>query len=64
MGVAEHVDRNAAGEIEIAIAVGGGNPNAFASLEGEVDTGVGRQQMRGHGAFANYPWRMIRSENR
>ena len=46
MGVAERIDRDAGGEIEIALAVGRGEPNALAALEGEVDARIGRQQMR------------------
>ena len=49
MRVAERVDRDAGGEIEIALAIGRDQPNAFAPLEGEVDARIGRQQMRGHG---------------
>ena len=43
MGVAEPVDGDAAGEIEIALAVGGDEPGALAALEGKVDTRIGRQ---------------------
>ena len=38
MRVAERVDRDAGGEIEIALAVGGDEPRALAALESEVDT--------------------------
>src|SRR5690348_5183178 len=48
MGVAERVDGDAGGEIEIAFAVRGDEPYAFAPLEGEVDTRKGRHQMRCH----------------
>ena len=48
MGMAEHIDRHAGGEIEIARAVGRRQPGAFAPLEGEVGTRIGRQQMRSH----------------
>ena len=46
MRMAERVDRDARGEIEIAVAVGRGQPNALAPLESEVDPRVGRQHMR------------------
>ena len=49
MGVPQRVDGDAAGKIEIALAVGRDQPSSFASLEGEVDAGIGRQQVRGHG---------------
>src|SRR5262249_24950142 len=42
--VTERVDRNAAGKIEIALAVGADEPSAFAPLKGEVRTCVGRHQ--------------------
>ena len=52
MRVAERVDGDAGGEIEIALAVGGGEPGALAALEREVDAREGRQKMRGaHGTF-------------
>ena len=44
MRVAERIDRDAGGEIEIAVAVGRDQPDALAPLEGEVDTRIGRQQ--------------------
>ena len=46
MRVAERIDRDARGEIEIALAVGRDQPGALAPLEGEVDPRIGRQQMR------------------
>jgi hypothetical protein len=49
MGVTERVDGNAGGKVEIALAVGRDQPNAFAPLEGEVDARKGRHQVRGHG---------------
>jgi hypothetical protein len=45
MGVAERVDRDPRGEIEVALAVGRDEPGALAALEGKIDTRVGRQQM-------------------
>jgi hypothetical protein len=45
MGVSQRVDRDAAGKIEIALAVGRDEPGPFASFEGEVDTGIDRQQV-------------------
>src|ERR1700676_1210215 len=51
--MAERVDRDAGGEIEIALAVGGDQPGALAALETEIDPGEYREQMRrravGHG---------------
>src|SRR5476651_726831 len=53
MAVAQRIDRNTAGEIEIALAIGRDQPCAFAALETEVDPGEYREQMRrgavGHG---------------
>src|SRR6185312_212191 len=49
MRVAERVDGDARGEIEIALAIGRDQPDALAALEGEIDAGVGRQKMRAHG---------------
>ena len=49
MRVAEHIDRDAAAEIEIALAVRRNEPRALASLEGEVDARISRQQVRRHG---------------
>ena len=49
MGVAERVDRDAGGEIEVALAVGRDQPGALAPLESEVDARISRQQMRAHG---------------
>ena len=43
MGVAERVDRDAGGEIEIALAVGRDQPRALAALEREIDARVDRQ---------------------
>ena len=53
MRMAEHVDGDAGGEIEIALAVGRDEPGALAPLEREVDARVGRQKMRGaHGSVS------------
>ena len=49
MGVPEHIDRNARAEVEIALAVGRGQPGALASLEGKVGTRISRQKIRDHG---------------
>ena len=53
MRMAERVHRNAGGEIEIALAVGRDQPDAFAALEAEIDAGEYGKQMRrcavGHG---------------
>ena len=46
MGMAEHIDRDAGREVEIALAVGRGQPGALAPLEGEVGTRISRQKMR------------------
>ena len=42
MRMAERVDRDAAAEIEIALALRRGEPSALASLESEVGTRIGR----------------------
>src|SRR5437870_2086097 len=52
MAVAENVHRHAAGEIEIAFAVGRLQPYALASLEGEVGARISRHQVRRHGTSA------------
>src|SRR5215470_6311767 len=46
MAVAKRVHRHAGGEVEIALAIGGREPNALAPLEGEIRPRIGRQQMR------------------
>ena len=43
MGVTQAIDGDATGEIEIAVAIGGIKPGAFAPLESEVDARIGRQ---------------------
>ena len=50
MGVAQRVDGDAGGEIEIALAVGRDQPYAFAPLKGEVHARKGSHQMRCHGS--------------
>ena len=42
MRIAERGDRDAAAEIEIALAVGRGQPAAFALLEGDVGARINR----------------------
>src|ERR1700704_2374812 len=53
MAMAERVDGDATGEIEIALAIGRYQPGALAALETEIDPGEDREQMRsgavGHG---------------
>ena len=53
VAMAERVDRDTAGEIEIALAVGADQPGALAALETELDPGEYGKQMRrgavGHG---------------
>ena len=43
MRVAERIDGDAGGEIEIALAVSREQPSALAPLESEVDARIGRQ---------------------
>jgi hypothetical protein len=45
MGVAERIDRDAGGEIEIALPIRRDQPNAFAPLKSEIGSGIGRQKM-------------------
>ena len=45
MRVAQRIDRDAGGEIEIALAVRRDQPNAFAPLESEIGPGIGRQKV-------------------
>ena len=53
MAMAQRIHRDAAGEIEIALAIGRDQPRAFAALETEIDPGEYGKQMRrralGHG---------------
>jgi len=53
MRMAQRIHRHARGEIEIALAVGGNQPSAFAALETEIYPGEYGKQMRrralGHG---------------
>jgi hypothetical protein len=44
-------DRDTAGEIEVASAVGGDQPGAFAPLENDIGLGIGLHQrfLAGHG---------------
>ena len=44
--VTERVDRDAGGEVEIALAIGCDQPSALAALEGEIDPGEYGEQMR------------------
>ena len=44
--MAQRVHRDPAGEIEIALAVGPDQPDAFAALESEVGSGENGKQMR------------------
>jgi len=50
MSMAERVDRDPRGEIEVAVAIGGSQPSALASLKGKVYTRIRWHQMRCHGA--------------
>ena len=43
MGMAECIDRNASGKIQVAFAVGGRQPSALAPLESEIDPRISRQ---------------------
>jgi hypothetical protein len=53
MAMAQRIDRDARGEVEITIAVGGDQPRALAAFEAEIDPGKDGEQMRraavGHG---------------
>jgi hypothetical protein len=57
MRVAERVHGDAGGEVEIALAVGGGEPCALAVIERKVNTREGRQKMRGAHGISRYGWR-------
>ena len=46
MRMAERIDRNPGGEIEVAFSVRCREPRALASLESKVDPRIGRQNMR------------------
>ena len=48
MAMAERVNGDAGGEIEIAVAIGCGQPAALAPLESKVDPRENRQHMRRH----------------
>jgi hypothetical protein len=49
MRVAKHIDGDARREIQIALAIGRGQPAALAPLKSEIGTGISRQKMREHG---------------
>jgi hypothetical protein len=55
--MAEHIDRDAGGKIEIAIALSRDQPRALTPLESKVDTRIGRQQVRGHGTVRSSTFR-------
>ena len=48
MCVAQSIDGDAGGEVEIALALSRDQPGALAPLESEVDARIGRQQVRAH----------------
>jgi hypothetical protein len=48
MRVAERVDGDAGGKIQVTVAVCRNQPSALTPLKGKVDARVGRQQMRCH----------------
>ena len=53
MAVPQRIDRDARGKVEIALAIGRGEPAALAAFEAEIDPGEDGEQMRrgaiGHG---------------
>ncbi len=53
MAMAQGIHRDARGEVEIAIAIGGDQPRALTAFEAEIDPGEDGEQMRrgavGHG---------------
>ena len=64
MRMAEHVDRDAAHEVEIAPAVGGEEPRALASLEGEVGPGVGGIERRIRADFGLHSGGHVREKSK
>ena len=63
VAMAERIDRDAGGEVEIALAIGGDQPDAFAALEGEVGPGENRKQMRlrdGCRPWRSWSWRSLK----
>ena len=63
MRMAERVHRNARGEVEIALAIGGGEPHALAVVERKVDTRKRRKKMRcAHGTVLGTSIVMARPE--
>ena len=52
MRMAERIDGDAGGEVEIALAVGGGEPRALPVIERKIDPRESRKKMSGaHGTF-------------
>jgi hypothetical protein len=62
VAVSEHVHGHAGGEIEVALAVVGGQPSAVAPLEGEVGARISRHQARRH--FRTIPSIVVVEMNR
>jgi len=63
--MAEHVDGDAAGKIEVARAVRRGQPSAFPPLESKIDSRIGRQKVRqGESPFARRKNEMCRPAGR
>ena len=54
--VTERVDGNAGGKIEIALAIGGGEPGALAVIEREINSREGRQKVRGAHEISRCCW--------
>jgi hypothetical protein len=50
MRVAERIDRDAAAEIQIPLAVAGDQPNALTAFKREINAGISRQKVRRHGS--------------
>jgi hypothetical protein len=48
MAMAQRIDRDARGEIQVALAIGGDQIGAFAPLESEFGTGIGRHDSGNH----------------
>src|SRR5262249_42349167 len=58
--VAERVDCDTRGEIEVAIAIGGGEPTALTARKTEIDPGeYGKQMRRGACGHGDHLWVVV-----
>src|ERR1700704_6969453 len=56
MRVAKRIDGNAGGKVEIALAIGRGEPHALSVVESQIDARECRQQVRSCHGTARLRW--------